>query len=419
MARSLLSAFVLLATGFAAAAEPELHVVAVYDGHDAPRDRSQPGKAAVTVNRPGKEVVLVVSAYEPVTWEVTATPKTKLTKVILGGYKRQNWKVPFGVVPDEMSVENQRNRILPLSLYADYKIDSPRFRLFIRACHEYTGLEIASFQGAYRADPKMPFAVDAVQKDERLSSDFPILTPASELPKFNFRATSLVARERGGLGDPAFGDFTEAGPKAGSFTPLSAKLFQVAYDPNAKRYYGITGHELHSVNVKDGTSALVVPAVGVRPNWLRSLTFDAKRDRVLITGRNAFYEYTPKNGNWQVLIANSKGSFSAIAWQKSTDTLFAVGKNERELKDREAPVLYELNADATVAKKTVLGSPMFPAVMDGGADDRAELIDLGGNLAAIIYREARDSGSGRRGKPETFLYVIDPKSGKVQLAWKE
>jgi hypothetical protein len=179
------------------------------------------------------------------------------------------------------------------------------------------------------------------------------------------------------------------------------------------------------VDLKAGKSTKINAPQGVDPNWLRSLTFDAKRDRVLITGRNAFYEYSTKNRAWTVLLDrnnNNKresGSFSAIAWQKSTDTLFAIAKNERTKENPNAPVLYELNPNGMIAKTTFLGSPMFPYVMDGGASDRAELIDLGGDLAAIIYRENRDSDTGTRGKPETFLYVIDPKTGKVKLAWKE
>src|SRR5687767_14329041 len=147
MGRYLYGAFVLLAAGFAPAAEKELHVVALYEGHRVNRDGRAPDVAAVTVDRPGKEVVLVVGAHTAVEWDITATPKTKLAKVIFGGSRRQSWKQLSGVVTEEMSAECEKQRILPISLNPSYRVDTTRFRIFVRASKQYTGLEIASFQG--------------------------------------------------------------------------------------------------------------------------------------------------------------------------------------------------------------------------------------------------------------------------------
>src|SRR5688572_27676459 len=107
MARYLFGAFVLLAAGFATAADPELHVVALFEGSFDAKTRSSAG-AKVTVDRPDKDVVLVVSGSNAIEWEITATPKTKLTKVIFGGSKRQSWKLPPGIEAEEMSIECQK-----------------------------------------------------------------------------------------------------------------------------------------------------------------------------------------------------------------------------------------------------------------------------------------------------------------------
>lgn len=86
---------VLLAAYSAPAAEKELHVVVAKHG-GAPWDEKM-ATATVRVDRPGKEVVLLVAGGEYVEWDVSATPKTKLAKVIVGGFFRQRVRAPEGV----------------------------------------------------------------------------------------------------------------------------------------------------------------------------------------------------------------------------------------------------------------------------------------------------------------------------------
>ena len=48
--------------------------------------RSGPGEVAVTVTRPGS-VVLVLSMYEPAQWTISVGPQSRITAVILAGYR--------------------------------------------------------------------------------------------------------------------------------------------------------------------------------------------------------------------------------------------------------------------------------------------------------------------------------------------
>src|SRR5262245_35417542 len=66
-----------------AKAERELHVVGLYEGFTKSGGKVHGGKALVSVKRPGKQVTLVLAAYNSVTWEVSADPDTRLEKVIL------------------------------------------------------------------------------------------------------------------------------------------------------------------------------------------------------------------------------------------------------------------------------------------------------------------------------------------------
>lgn len=419
MCRYLLGACVLFAAGFASAADPELHVVATHVGHQTVRNQ-QPGTAAVTVDRPGKDVVLVVHAYNPTDWEVRATAKTTLTRVIAVGYHRQQVAAPKGVPVEEQTYDGKRDGVSQTMIHGSYDMDSPRFRPFVRKLFDHTKLEITSFQGLYQFDPKKPFVVDAVLKDERLSSDFPKLPPAAQISKVKFEATRIVFGNQR-LGESrGFGEFTQTGPTADGFVQLPKGVSQVTYDTKAKQYYGLKSHALHTVDLKRDTTTKIDPPDNF--NWPTALTYDAKRERVLTTSRRGLFEYVTKNGGaWKQLAAEGLGSYAAVAWQSKTDTLFAFSApRDPKNSGRLVPTLYELKADGTVANTTALGSPVFPGILgEYGMHGIAELIDLGTELALLVHSDNRDSGTGNRGKPEAFLYVIDPATGKVKLAWKE
>ena len=82
-------------------------------------------KTLVTVNRPGKRVTLVLTSYEPMTWELTVEKDTIVEKVILCGRERGAVKG----LPEKTEVvqASRRGKNPALAVYA-YKVDSPAFR---------------------------------------------------------------------------------------------------------------------------------------------------------------------------------------------------------------------------------------------------------------------------------------------------
>ena len=348
-------AYTLVTVAGLALAVPELHVVALYEGYRGARAAN--ATAAVTVDRPGRHVVLVVSGNDAIDWEVKATAKTNLTGVVAIGGRRPTVLVPNGVPVEEWTYDAKKEGVRPAYIYGTHDIDDPRFRALVQKLSALTGLEIVSFQGAYRFDPRRPFVVDAVQKDERLSSDFPQLSP--RIPRIKFEATRLTFGERRSEVEAGFGVFTHAGPIAG--TPaLPGGVRQVAYDPKAKRHYGIDHHELYAIDLKTRRATKIERPQGF--SWSQALAHDAKRDRLVIATRGGLFEYDTKGGKWNLLAKERFLRYSAVAWQAKTDTLwaFAVERDPKNSK-RFVPTLFELNANGAVANRTPLGSPLFRA----------------------------------------------------------
>lgn len=421
MARLTLALGVGLLAGLAAAparaADGEVHAVSVYEGYTRTGNVIHGGKAAVRVERPGKDVTLVLSAYHSVTWDVSVGPKSKLVEVILCGSNPQAAAgVPDGVKVIE-AFRGGRGGNQPVQL--NYQVESARFRPGIRALHRLTGREVRSFQGAYRSEPDRPFVVDAVQDDPRLSSEYPEPAPAANVPPVRFHAVRVVGGDR--VQPPAsYGQFTQAGPDAATFVPLPGRVVRLAHDPAGNKHYGLTDHEIHEVDLRKRTSTKLDPGLNVpEVHWPGAIAFDGKRQRVLVVAQGYVYAYTPGTGAWAALAEVPRGViYAAIGYHAKADALYVLGA-PRGGDDGSPPTLYRLNDKGAVLKETELGAPMFPGLIDRGpTGGHVQLADAGDHLAVLVATGI-GPGAGGRADKESFLFLIDPKSDRVTLAWKE
>lgn len=395
----------------------ELHVVAVHEGAVPPGVPGAGATASVAVDRPGADVILLLSSYNSVTWTVTVSPKTTLKKVILGGYHRQAAVVPKGTAVEDMFHDDREGREY---LYIPYKLESARFRPAVQIVRAATGQDIKSYHGRSRFNPADPITVNGVHEESRLSSKYPTLTGGADLPKVKFQAARLVTVDRFRVSG-SFGDFTQDGPVKDSLKPLPDGIVRLVQDPKGKKYYGLTNHEIHEVDLEKRKSVKLDPGVGLaRVSRPKAITFDTKRDRLLVVASKFIYEYAPATGKWGVIAELPRGTdLAAMAYHAKDDTLYAVG-HEIAGEDDTRPALYRLNAQGAILKSTPLTSPVFPSVLGRyGMDGDAQLVSTGTHLAMPANYVPRD-GNGRLGKAESFLFLIDPADDdKVTLGWKE
>ncbi len=394
----------------------ELHVAALYEGAKPAGVPGAGGTAAVVVDRPGADVILVVSAYNSVTWTVTASPKTNLKKVILAGYHGQAAVVPKGTLVEDWFHEGRQGKEY---LRAPYKIDSPEFRPFVQALRALTGQEVKSFRGTHRFNAAAPFTVDGVQDEPRLSSKYPTLTKVADQPKVKFQGVHLVAADRFGVSG-SVGDFTQDGPAKDTLKPLPDTVVRLVHDPKGKKDYGLTMHEVCEVDLEKKKTVNLDPGVALeRISWPRAITFDTKRDRLLVVASKLICEYVPATGKWGVVAELPRGiEMAGLAYHAKDDTLYAVGQGFGE---DARPTLYQMNAQGAVLRSAVLSAPVFPGLLGRMDPERGiQLVSAGTHLALVTGGPGPRDGNGQRGKGESFLFLIDPAEGdKVTLEWKE
>jgi len=136
------------------AASPELHIISIY----TPDSGVSGGEASVIVERT-EPLVLVLAAYDPTHWNVTAAAGSHLERIIVSGFNDQTVTAPDGVpveirapYPNNLGSEGDEG-------YGDYP--SPDSLAVILDAEEATGLCMTSFHACYEATQfKIPVAND-------------------------------------------------------------------------------------------------------------------------------------------------------------------------------------------------------------------------------------------------------------------
>ncbi|MGK7900718.1 MAG: hypothetical protein AB4352_04760 [Hormoscilla sp.] len=127
----------------------ELHVISVYEARSDHRAGYHPtGLVEVKVQRQEKPIILALSAYEPVHWNVTLEPGVKVEYIILNGYHQQSISGVDGVPVDKYIHRGIRSR----SGHFSYKwLNSLEYKpLLVQRLEQYTRTKLTSFQGCYR-----------------------------------------------------------------------------------------------------------------------------------------------------------------------------------------------------------------------------------------------------------------------------
>jgi hypothetical protein len=426
----LLSAACLSATAIAAPVPVpkgdgrELHVVCLYEGSTRTGDTIHGGKAAVRVDRPGKLVTLVVGAYNPISWDVTVTEKTRLAKVVLAGYHQQAVnEQPKHIEVVEAFAEGRQGLT---ALRTTYRNDSAEFRRMLRQIHDLTGQEVASFHGASRGDHQRPIVIDRTQDDPRLRSDYPRPEPAAELPKLAFQALHFVAGQFPPLPQASYGTFAlTSGPDFNSLRPLPGRVNRLTVDPATKKGYALAGHDVVEIDLQNNAMTKLNPGLQVpRISWPCGITFDTKRNRVLVAtfgGTGFLYAFTPADGKWSVLSELNNIDPYGLVYHPKEDALFGLGAERGENGNDGMPVLRRYNdKGALVSQKRLTGPGVIPGLAtEGPVDVPAQLVPADDSLVLLATVNPERGRAMPNAQSESFIYLVDPKSAKARLAWKQ
>lgn len=138
----------------------ELHLIAVYEARSDHRGNHHPtGTITVTVEPQAKPIVLALSAYEPVAWQIYLEPGAIVEKIILNGYYQQTVVGVTGVPVLDYS-DQGTGQALGISAYRWGNDPDSGTDQLVPQLEKLAGVSLTSFQGCYRGtDFRVPGSI--------------------------------------------------------------------------------------------------------------------------------------------------------------------------------------------------------------------------------------------------------------------
>ena len=130
----------------------ELHLIGVYEANAEHGNRNYLSKSAIEikVEPRNKPIILALSAYEPVRWNITAEPGAVIEKIIVNGYHNQTVSGVSGIPIEEHSYEETGNYIGDFIYKWGATAESSNTSSLVTKLEQRTRTSLTSFQGCYR-----------------------------------------------------------------------------------------------------------------------------------------------------------------------------------------------------------------------------------------------------------------------------
>ncbi len=131
----------------------ELHLIAAYEA-TSPQDNGNSSKnaIAVKVQRQNKPIILALSAYAPINWNVTIEPGAVIEKIIISGYEKQTISGVGGIPIEEYSYKGTGNSLSEGNFMYQWEstTDSSNSSSIVTKLEQISQTNLTSFQGCYR-----------------------------------------------------------------------------------------------------------------------------------------------------------------------------------------------------------------------------------------------------------------------------
>jgi hypothetical protein len=396
----------------AAGTEPELHLIGLYEGSYPPGvghggGFHPQGSAVVEVHVTDRPVVLALCSYEPVKWQVRLGKGVQVQRVVLAGMHDQE----AAGLPSEIPIEKHVGPARARGGFYVHEKDASNYPWAAGRLRQLTRLPISTFQGtyAYRGQPFVLGPQNETWHLKRILTDLaPLYRTAVTGGALRFRAMSWTRLDRDRLTGQV-GEFTLAGPVAGSLQSLPAEVVHLAIDPAGPTYYAIVDHRVVQIDPKR-QRAIELPIGGGLPrlSWPCGLTFDTRRERLVLTslgGVGYMYAYSPATKKWSLLTDMKDVDLTCFTYSPEEDCFYALCERPRGAID---PTLFRYGPDGQILGRLRLPVGMPPLDHQGKG---FQMIPVGRQLAIlpppIPHRWDPDAPS------EALCHVLDPKTGRV------
>jgi hypothetical protein len=326
-----------------------------------PSDVSTNGtKVKVLIDRPEAKVLLVLTSYEKIVWEVEGSPQTKIVGIVTAGHEGPT-----------IATSAQTVAYLTTLPYT-YETENSKFKEILTGLNQLFGItRIDAFRGKY----SIPSLVSVSELD-RPGVELTLDGPKPQKPDTNF-TFSLISpdfkKSKWSLTGPA--QQTERSSVAGDGKVALSSAGDVLYK------LADNGIEITTLPANVRT-AVSIPANFPSFSWATDIALDSKRGIVSVVslgGEGFLYRYDIKSKKWIDFRSLSDVDLLSLSYDPSSDRY--VGWT-----DNGQLIFISGNGEALFTKKIIDRLPGFGRLYDKG-NGRAPRITIvpNGNDIALLY----------------------------------
>ena len=319
----------------------------------------------VNINRPNKNVLLVLSSYEGVNWKVEASPTTNITGVLVSSYYPS-------------TVNNiDSAKVFDIELPYSYEIENEKFVEVLEQLNQWFGIDrVDAFRGQY----SLPNEISISQLDP-IDPAFTLEGYPVQEPTNNFEFTLYNDNY-------APVKWTLKGAKDKSDRSFVRSQTGIAISPDGKEIYELTDTGIRITNCNGKQKEFEIPRKFPELSWGTDIAYDSKRDIVSLVslgGDGYFYRFDVKKRRWLDVRSLNNLDLKSLTYDRTSDRYIAWGENYLNMDD----LLFISGTGKLLSTESISDRLTgFYRQYDKG-NERSSVVEIaanGNNLALMTYQ---------------------------------
>ena len=365
-------------------------------------EKSDSDTVKVNINRPGKNVLLVLTSYEKVNWELETSSDTNITGVLVSSYH------PSQVTNIDAS------KVFSVELPYSYELENRNFVDIVKQLNRWFGIEgVNAFRGHY----SLPTKIEVSQPDPIVPTltlaGYPIQQTAKNI-KFDLYDENY---------EPVEWTLTGASDRDDSQTTSTTGI---AISPDRIQVYEITQAGIKVTDKNTGKQKeYKLPRKFPELSWATDIAYDSKRDLVSLVsfgGEGYFYRFDVKKRRWLDVRSVNNMDIKSLTYDRISDRYIAWAEDYGGHAD---DLLFISGEGELLSKETVSDRLTgFYRQYDRGNDSTpiVEIVAKGNNIALITRSyhpwQPEFSSSSRSVNPIYSIWHYDLDSKDIRLTYK-
>lgn len=360
----------------------EIHVVSGYEPQKSLTSK-------IIVNRPNKNVVLILSAYDKINWEVAAAPKTKIIQIVYGGYKDSYVKAP------------KNAKVMKERLPYTYQTENSNFKKIQNYILKNFGeTKMNSFTGNYSIPENI--SISKVDSNPRLDITYPKVDKLQENTLFtllNDNGKMQTLSPKGPFNNLFYSPDVNLTDKSGRYTFKKGNDELIINDTKLRE-----------------SKAYHIPRTFPSFSWAEGIAYSPNDDIIYIGsfgGDGVLYKFNFKNKRWISAISLNGDDCGYMVYDKFNNDIITM--------EALGGVIKEMTLNGKVIKHYI-----HPRNLPGYLD----LYDAGNgpgpNLSIIplkdylVFVKFKSNGIGSNSNPSEIerVWLFNRKTNEAKLTYK-